>query len=87
MPSGDQKEVSLLFVGAASLRSCIQTAARTIAELCRKFGERILGDILPILERGSKSPNDRIREGVCLAMSELMSVLYGHLFISLIVPQ
>lgn len=56
MPSGDQKD----------------TAARTLGELCRKFGERILGDILPILERGSRSSNERIREGVCLAMSELI---------------
>lgn len=72
MPSGDQKEVSLLCTDIAPLTACTQTAARTIAELCRKFGERILGDILPILERGSKSPNERIREGVCLAISELM---------------
>ncbi|CCA74203.1 related to translation activator GCN1 [Serendipita indica DSM 11827] len=57
MPHGDQRE----------------TAARTIGELCRKFGERILGDMLPILQRGSKSSDTRIREGVCLAMSEIIS--------------
>ncbi|KAG8806225.1 translational activator of GCN4, partial [Serendipita sp. 401] len=57
MPHGDQRE----------------TAARTIGELCRKFGEKIIGDMLPILQKGSKSSDPRIREGVCLAVSEIVS--------------
>ena len=51
---------------------CYQTAARTIGELCRKLGERILGDIVPILRTGSNSRDSRTREGVCLAISEIM---------------
>ena len=49
-----------------------QTAARTIGELCRKLGERILGEIVPILRTGSNSRDSRTREGVCLAISEIM---------------
>lgn len=51
---------------------CYQTAARTIGELCRKLGERILGGIVPILRTGSNSRDSRTREGVCLAISEIM---------------
>ncbi|KAI0688462.1 ARM repeat-containing protein [Cytidiella melzeri] len=49
-----------------------ETAARTTAELCRKSGERILGETVAILRSKSSSPDSRVRAGVCLTLSELM---------------
>lgn len=43
-----------------------------MGELCRKLGERILGEILPILRTNSVSPDNRTREGSCLALVEIM---------------
>ncbi|EUC57504.1 translational activator GCN1 [Rhizoctonia solani AG-3 Rhs1AP] len=49
-----------------------ETAARTIAELCRKLGEKILGEIVPLLRSAATSPNPATREGVCLVLTEIM---------------
>ncbi|TFK45118.1 armadillo-type protein [Crucibulum laeve] len=49
-----------------------ETAARTIAELCRKFGEKILAEMMPILKSKSTSPDARTRQGVCSVLSEIM---------------
>ncbi|CAE6418409.1 unnamed protein product [Rhizoctonia solani] len=49
-----------------------ETAARTIAELCRKLGEKILGEIVPLLRNAATSPNPATREGVCLVLTEIM---------------
>jgi hypothetical protein len=54
----------------------MQTAGRTMAELCRKLGERILGDMIPILRAKSSSPDSRTKEGVCLALCEVMYVVW-----------
>ncbi|KAH0828925.1 armadillo-type protein [Lanmaoa asiatica] len=48
------------------------TATRTTAELCRKFGEKILGEIIPILQNTVMSPDARTRQGVCLMLSDIM---------------
>ncbi|CAE6445982.1 unnamed protein product, partial [Rhizoctonia solani] len=48
------------------------TAGRTIAELCRKLGEKILGEIVPLLRSAATSPNPATREGVCLVLTEIM---------------
>ena len=45
----------------------------SMSELCRKFGERILGEIVKNLRTKSSSPDAQTREGVCLLLSELMS--------------
>jgi hypothetical protein len=50
----------------------VKTASRTIAELCRKFGERIVGEIMIILKSKITSTDPRTREGVCLTLSEIM---------------
>ncbi|KAL5512504.1 hypothetical protein ACEPAG_3157 [Sanghuangporus baumii] len=50
-----------------------ETASRTIGEICKKFGERILGEILPILRTKSTSSDSRTRAGVCLALCDIMS--------------
>lgn len=49
-----------------------ETAARTMGELCRKFGEKILAEIIAILQTSSVSNDDRTREGTCLALSEIL---------------
>lgn len=49
-----------------------QTAGRTTAELCRKFGEKILSEVVPILRSKSTSTDSRTREGVCLTLCEIM---------------
>ncbi|KAH7929550.1 ARM repeat-containing protein [Leucogyrophana mollusca] len=49
-----------------------ETAGRTTAELCRKFGEKILGEIIPILRSSSSSPDSHTREGVCLMLCDIM---------------
>ncbi|GBE83943.1 eIF-2-alpha kinase activator GCN1 [Sparassis crispa] len=49
-----------------------ETAARTISELCRKSGEKILGEIVSILKSKSISTDPQTREGVCLALCEIM---------------
>ncbi|KAK0468862.1 armadillo-type protein [Armillaria novae-zelandiae] len=49
-----------------------ETSGRTIAELCRKFGEKIVGEIMAILKGKATSTDSRTREGVCLVLSEIM---------------
>lgn len=46
-----------------------------MGELCRKFGERILGEIVPILKAKSVSSDPRTRQGVVLTVGEIMYVL------------
>ncbi|XP_060530072.1 stalled ribosome sensor GCN1 [Cylas formicarius] len=50
-----------------------QVAARTLGDLVRKLGERVLPEIIPILERGLQSPQPDQRQGVCIGLSEIMA--------------
>ncbi|CAG9834134.1 unnamed protein product [Diabrotica balteata] len=50
-----------------------QVAARTLGDLVRKLGERVLPEIIPILERGLQSPQADQRQGVCIGLSEIMA--------------
>lgn len=43
-----------------------------MAELCRKAGDKILGEIVPILRAGASSADARTREGVSLALREVV---------------
>ncbi|KAG8596974.1 hypothetical protein GDO81_002124 [Engystomops pustulosus] len=47
-------------------------AARTLGDLVRKLGEKILPEIIPILEDGLKSDKSDQRQGVCIGLSEIM---------------
>ncbi|KAL1494916.1 hypothetical protein ABEB36_010427 [Hypothenemus hampei] len=50
-----------------------QVAARTLGDLVRKLGERVLPEIIPILERGLQSDRSDQRQGVCIGLSEIMA--------------
>ncbi|KAF9234810.1 hypothetical protein BU15DRAFT_78646 [Melanogaster broomeanus] len=49
-----------------------ETATRTTTELCRKFGDKMMREMLPILQAKVASPDARTREGVCLMPSDTM---------------
>ena len=51
----------------------LQVAARTLGDLVRKLGERVLPDIIPILEKGLLSEESDERQGVCIGLTEIMS--------------
>ena len=42
-------------------------------DLVKKLGERVLPEIIPILEEGLKSDMPEKRQGVCVGLSEIMS--------------
>lgn len=44
-----------------------------MGDLVRKLGERVLPEIIPILEKGLDSPEPEKRQGVCVGLSEIMS--------------
>nr|XP_018901965.1 PREDICTED: eIF-2-alpha kinase activator GCN1 [Bemisia tabaci] len=50
-----------------------QVAARTLGDLVRKLGERVLPEIIPILEKGLESDEPDQRQGVCIGLSEIMA--------------
>ncbi|XP_029653142.1 eIF-2-alpha kinase activator GCN1 [Octopus sinensis] len=50
-----------------------QVAARTLGDLVRKLGERVLPEIIPILEKGLDSDRSDERQGVCIGLSEIMA--------------
>ncbi|GAA6038663.1 hypothetical protein JCM8097_009472 [Rhodosporidiobolus ruineniae] len=50
-----------------------ETAARCLADTCRRLGENVLGEVIAILQKAMSSPDRRQREGVCLALTELMA--------------
>ena len=49
-----------------------QVAARTLGDIVRKLGERVLPEIIPILEKGLDSEDKDKRQGVCVGLSEIM---------------
>lgn len=50
-----------------------QVAARTLGDLVKKLGERVLPEIIPILEKGLDSDQSDQRQGVCIGLSEIMA--------------
>eukprot|EP00123_Amoebidium_parasiticum_P018627 comp24257_c0_seq1/m.44983 comp24257_c0_seq1/g.44983 ORF comp24257_c0_seq1/g.44983 comp24257_c0_seq1/m.44983 type:complete len:2647 (-) comp24257_c0_seq1:496-8436(-) len=49
-----------------------QIAARTLGDVVKKLGDRILPEIIPILEQGLDSDDPNRRCGVCVGLSEIM---------------
>ena len=50
-----------------------QVAARTLGDIVRKLGEKVLPELIPILEQGLDSDDADRRQGVCIGLSEIMS--------------
>ncbi|XP_071922276.1 protein ILITYHIA-like isoform X1 [Coffea arabica] len=50
-----------------------QVAGRSLGELVRKLGERVLPLIIPILSQGLNDPDPSRRQGVCIGLSEVMA--------------
>lgn len=57
----------------ADVVGVFKVAARTLGDLVRKLGERVLPEIIPILERGLDSDKSDERQGVCIGLSEIVS--------------
>ena len=57
----------------ADVDGVFKVAARTLGDLVRKLGERVLPEIIPILERGLDSEKSDERQGVCIGLSEIVS--------------
>ncbi|CAL0299511.1 unnamed protein product [Lupinus luteus] len=50
-----------------------QVVGRSLGELVRKLGERVLPLIIPILSKGLSDPDSGRRQGVCVGLSEVMA--------------
>ncbi|MQL85382.1 hypothetical protein Taro_017909, partial [Colocasia esculenta] len=55
-----------------------QVAGRSLGELVRKLGERVLPSIIPILSQGLKDSDTSRRQGVCIGLSEVMGSAGKH---------
>jgi hypothetical protein len=44
-----------------------------VGELCRKNGDRIFNELIPILQKAIASPDARTKEGACLAFADVMA--------------
>ncbi len=50
-----------------------QVAARTLGDLVVKLGERVLPEIIPILEKGLDAKEKDKRQGVCVGLTEVIA--------------
>ena len=64
----------------------LQVAARTLGDLVKKLGEKVLPEIIPILKKGLKSEAADQRQGVCIGLTEIMaSTSRDHVSIQFII--
>ncbi len=50
-----------------------QIGASTLVDIVKKLGERVLPEIIPILEYGLNSNKSEQRQGVCIGLTEIMA--------------
>ena len=55
-----------------------EVASETLVELVSKMGDRVLGDIIPILEKQLETDNSETREGICIGLSSVLEVVSRH---------
>lgn len=55
-----------------------QVAGRSLGELVRKLGDRVLPSIIPILAQGLEDSNESTRQGVCIGLSEVLGSAGKH---------
>jgi len=58
---------------ASGIEDKKSVAARTLGDLVRKLGDRVLPEIIPILEQGLDSDDSDQRQGVCMGLKEIMT--------------
>ncbi|KAG0496604.1 hypothetical protein HPP92_001295 [Vanilla planifolia] len=59
-----------------------QVAGRSLGELVRKLGERVLPSIIPFLSQGLNDTDTSRRQGVCIGLSEVMASAGKHQLLS-----
>ena len=52
-------------------------AALTLGDIVKKLGEKVLPEIMPILEEGLLSDDSEMRQGVCFGLCEIINST-GH---------
>ena len=65
-------------------------ASQCLGEIVQKLGERVLPDILPILEEGFNSTDETVRNGACVGLVEIIrnaSRRQMEVFLPVILPQ
>lgn len=65
-------------------------ASQCLGEIVQKLGERVLPDILPILEQGFSSADETTRNGACVGLVEIIrnaSRRQMEIFLPVILPQ
>lgn len=55
-----------------------ETAGRALGELVSKLGERILGESIPMLQSKTDDDDERLRAGVCTAVTEILNNSTEH---------
>lgn len=55
-----------------------EVASQTLAELVNKMGDRVLGDIIPILEKELDVANSETRVGICIGLAAVLESVPKH---------
>jgi hypothetical protein len=55
-----------------------EVAAETLVELVNKMGDRVLGDIIPILERELDVASSETRVGICVGLAAVLETVPKH---------
>ncbi|CAD6185730.1 unnamed protein product [Caenorhabditis auriculariae] len=67
-----------------------QMGARCLGELVRKMGDKVIGEILPVLDANQKSEEKQQRVGVALALHEIIGNMskevLNHYLIAIVAP-
>lgn len=55
-----------------------EVASETLVELVSKMGDRVLGDVIPILEKDLDTPSAETREGICIGLAAVLENVSRH---------